>query len=378
MAGVVEVNYENLANSQDESNIDLYLKFINSTDTENLDIIVFPEMTLSLNDSSLVPNPVDKVVPCESEIYKGLVSQISCAAKNRTKYIVINLTEKSKCPEPNDPRPCAPNGENLFNTNIVFDRSGTVISKYRKFNLYGEGEKNITKEPEMATFDTDFGVKFGHFICFDILFDTPALELPKKGVNDIIFTSMWFSELPFLTAVQTQQGWAYSNDVNLIAAGANYPMVGSTGSGIYAGKNGKLVSAMNSKPVSQLYKFKVPKKGVKVIGRSPEVHENENVDMSDLKLKRDWIDAYETKPLSSKASTVNETLCYANFCCNFVVDYEIGTFTEGDHFYKYRLAVYDGNRTFDGLADGDVFSCGVIACTKDTLESCGTRYVLIL
>lgn len=58
---------------------------------------------------------------------------------------------------------------------------------------------NITDEPELATFETDFGVTFGTFICFDILFEKPALQLVREGVKHIIFPSMWFGELPFLT-----------------------------------------------------------------------------------------------------------------------------------------------------------------------------------
>lgn len=35
---------------------------------------------------------------------------------------------------------------------------------------------NITETPDFATFTTDFNVEFGHFVCFDIMFETPALE----------------------------------------------------------------------------------------------------------------------------------------------------------------------------------------------------------
>lgn len=49
-------------------------------------------------------------------------------------YIVINLTEKSNCTEEsqkalNDSRPCASNGLNRYNANVVFDRSGVVVSR---------------------------------------------------------------------------------------------------------------------------------------------------------------------------------------------------------------------------------------------------------
>lgn len=59
---------------------------------------------------------------------------------------------------------------------------------------------DVTSVPEIVTFDTDFGVKFGTFICFDILFYEPALQLTRlREVTDIAYTTAWFSEAPFLT-----------------------------------------------------------------------------------------------------------------------------------------------------------------------------------
>jgi pantetheine hydrolase len=45
-------------------------------------------------------------------------------------------------------------------------------------------------------------------------------------------------------AIQIQQSWAYKNNVNFLSSGANHPEVGSTGTGIFAGKYGGLVSFM--------------------------------------------------------------------------------------------------------------------------------------
>lgn len=39
----------------------------------------------------------------------------------------------------------------------------------------------------------------------------------------------------FILAVQTQAGWSFAEDVNLLASGYNRPDVGSAGSGIYLG-----------------------------------------------------------------------------------------------------------------------------------------------
>lgn len=71
---------------------------------------------------------------------------------------------------------CGKDGKILYNTNVVFDRNGTVISKYRKYNLYNEKVIAIEEKPELATFTTDFGIQFGHFICFDIMFKKPAMK----------------------------------------------------------------------------------------------------------------------------------------------------------------------------------------------------------
>lgn len=216
-----------------EENINAYLEIMDNAPS-NLDIIVFPESTLvySILSAPEIPEPEDEISPCDVDGYADVIKRISCAAKNHQRYVVINLSTKAECPNAEmiahgDTRNCSAraDGQSYYNTNVVFDRKGVIISRYRKFNLFGESVDKPFK-PSMATFDTDFGVKFGHFVCFDLMFRRPALELVRSmNVTDIIFPTMWFSELPFLTGVQVQQNWAHSNNANLLAAGANNPMV---------------------------------------------------------------------------------------------------------------------------------------------------------
>lgn len=88
--------------------------------------------------------------------------------------------------------------------------------RYRKFNLFREFGFNHTQPSELCTFDTDFGVRFGMFICFDILFQDPAARLVReKGVKDIIYSTAWFSEIPLLTGKTI----FYKNHINYY-----YPM----------------------------------------------------------------------------------------------------------------------------------------------------------
>lgn len=181
-----------------------YLNIIESAEANDTDIIVFPEGTLNnAFQLTFVPDSKDGIIPClpsETNLYANFLMELSCAARRLHKYLVINLTEKENCSSVQfDPRPCASDDLNIYNTNVVFDREGRVVSRYRKVHVYVEN-KNTTYEPEYAIFDTDFGVRFGHFICFDMLFYTPAQELVERfGITDFIFTSLFFSELPFLT-----------------------------------------------------------------------------------------------------------------------------------------------------------------------------------
>lgn len=308
-AGVVEFNY---VRGEDVNAVDAlssilaeYLAIMNDAPS-TLDIIVFPEMTLNGMETAVeIPETSENVAPCDDESFPvdNLVKQISCSAKRFYRYVVVNMVTKAKCPDAEmiangDSRSCADraDGFSYYNTNVVFSRNGTLISRYRKFNLFGEKVDKPAK-PAMVVFDTDFGVKFGHFICFDLMFRFPALELVHNlGVTDVIFPTMWFSELPFLTAVQVQQNWAYSNNVNLLAAGANNPSYGSTGTGIYAARKGSLISVMEGAGSSMLYTATVPKRG---LGDSIQITQNSVkysiLQMKDLKLKRDQLDRYHIK-----------------------------------------------------------------------------------
>lgn len=125
------------------------------------------------------------------------MNTLSCTAKENKIYVVVNLVEIVQDNIAKD--------FILYNTNVVYDRSGAIIARYRKYNLFLEEGFNTTKTPELVSFTTDFGVTFGTFICFDILFALPSVQLLIKNSNitDVVYPAAWFSELPFLS------GWYY-------------------------------------------------------------------------------------------------------------------------------------------------------------------------
>lgn len=394
VAGVVEFRPDFIGLTTEQliaKHTDAYIEILSSPEALETDIVVFPESTLNNEfDTTYVPAPEEAVIPCllanQSSRYEHYLITLSCAARDNRKYVIINLTEKENCAANAaiDPRPCATDDLNIYNTNVVFDREGRVISRYRKVNIYVE-RKNTTYQPEFAIFDTDFGVRFAHFICFDLLFYTPAEELVAKyGIRNIIFTSMFYSETPFLTAVQLQQSWAWGNNVTLLAAGASYPQSGATGSGIYAGSSGSLVSTMiGNKGVRQIYVAKVPKFAGKSIlhTTTPKTRTAATAQpQTGIRLLRDpQLNNFNSQLLQlNSSSVISVELCDETLCCSLIAEttttenyYGNGTISDA---YQYRFGVFTGQRSYQKEQYSDVAICAIYACTDDTVSSCGLLF----
>lgn len=157
VVGVVEFRPESSdidIRRRTELHLEAYAVLIRSDEAKVADIIVFPELTLNtISDPVYVPHPSsDMVVPCsEGDSARDVLANLSCLAAEVGKYLVINLSEIFDCKSipSEDPRPCGPHGFHRYNTNIVFDRNGAVIARYRKFNIMGENGTNRTYVPEM-------------------------------------------------------------------------------------------------------------------------------------------------------------------------------------------------------------------------------------
>ncbi|KAJ9591800.1 hypothetical protein L9F63_001617, partial [Diploptera punctata] len=347
-------------------NAEQYVEIISQAANQSADIIVFPECGLaelgtSTKYSSVIPDPQDNANPCLSPsagVHEA-VSMLSCAARKYNMYVVVNIPERKDCTEPSSST-CTV----FYNCDVVFDRQGNTIARYRKFNLFGEPGFNVTEKPDMTVFNTDFGVKFGVFTCFDIIFEDPAVSLVTQlGVTDIVFPTAWFSELPFLSAVQEQAAWAHSLDVNFLGSGYNAPQGGSTGSGIYAGKHGVLTSIMATSPTTQLLIATVPKKTNK-IGTIQPITPSTSSDTSEIYMLKDKLEPYTTVPLTQ--DTTNK-LCNGELCCQFEIKMMNVSNISG---YNYRLAVFDGVRSFT-FKTGGLQVCAVISCANESLSSCG-------
>ena len=105
--------------------------------------------------------------------------------------------------------------------------------------------------PDVVTFDTHFGVKFGMFICNDMNFGGPARALIASGVNDFVFPTFWVNSAPLGMAVGSQDAFARAHAVNFIAANADVGRF-SSGSGIWpANISAPFVQHYNPAPSGQ-------------------------------------------------------------------------------------------------------------------------------
>lgn len=188
---------------------------------------------------------------------------------------------------------------------------------------------------------------------------------------------MWFSELPFLTAVQAQNMWAMKQGVNFLAAGASNPNVGSTGSGIYS-KDGPITAVMSGTPLRRAFLAEVTKKQfwheltTKVQQPQPDV---EDTKPEDIRMKRDKLEVYTAKHLDLKQTPkVQENLCYEELCCEFEIQVSHRAVSGERRSYQHFVVAFDGVRSYDGFATGGTIACALITCLNETLASCGLRF----
>ncbi|XP_004928913.2 vanin-like protein 1 isoform X1 [Bombyx mori] len=358
-----------------EDNIRNYIHYIEEAAKQHADIIVFPELSLTNKTTafvvpvygSLKRYPIPAIHP---DLYDNILVSISAAARSNQIYVVVNGRELMDCTKNDTGEPCPELKEYIFNTNVVFDRNGAVIDRYRKINLFREYSHTPALSPDLGYFDTDFGVKFSHFICFDIMFQVPAVQsVQKLNVTDVIFSTMWFSELPYLTAVQIQQAYAYEMNVNFIGAGANNISLGNAGSGIYSGRAGALVSIMPGVPTTRLLVSRVPKIPGKVSGKYPGPIDDSLTNTDNLVIYTDpTLDTHVSRPLVPGFQEF--TLVDKDVSCSFSIRLKNKS---GDAYPHFRAVVQDGSNVYVNREIG-VAACLVVACTTEDFKSCAQRY----
>ncbi|GFS93259.1 pantetheinase [Nephila pilipes] len=241
-------------------------KFAHSRDT---DVIVFPEYGIVPYSSretirpylESIPDPGYYIsTPCserEEYLNRTILYTLSCIAKNNSMYVIANLGEIQNCsilPH------CPSDGEYHFNTNVVFDRNGTILVRYRKEHPYFEPGMDIPRVTQDPIFKTDFGT-FATYTCFDIIFHRMSKIAHLPSIDGIFFPTMWIDAAPQFISVAYFQAWAIGNNITLLAANRQVPSKGILGSGIFHGRRGVLAYKYNPDLIPTVMVARIPKRG---------------------------------------------------------------------------------------------------------------------
>ncbi|KAK9870138.1 hypothetical protein WA026_006230 [Henosepilachna vigintioctopunctata] len=361
---------------------------IKEKNNNKLDLVLFPESTLNSKTAlfvdqdglTFVPSPEESVIPCNtsSVAFASFFKLLSCTAQKYETYLVVNLKEKYYCKGD----VCESNQLKRFNTDVVFDRTGKVVARYRKYNLFGEFGTSTTKEPELITFETDFGITFGIFTCFDILFQSPPIDLIKKGVRHFLFPTYWFPELPFLSTIQSQQMWSQGTNVTLLTASAAHPKSGSGGLGIFHGLQGNVATVVSPYTDNRFLLREVPDINSFNSVCSTNVNDDKAKEMDQYELSLEDLSDYSHIKLDIETSkTIKETLCQQqnniSLCCEFTIEADVNEtkLNDNKNKYNYYLAVRSGYRTHaHGIYRTSMEICSLLACTGDSISTCGERF----
>lgn len=397
-AAVVELKsilYENDSARTLNDNAERFVMYIDQAGQKDVDIIVFPELGLTslefpekpvlLPRTTPIPDPSQHFAPCTNFSIPVIdaLRVIACATQRNSIYVVVNLFEQEAC----SGEDCPSDGIFLYITSVTFDREGIIVARCRKTHLIEDfGVLKPLEKPDISTFDTDFGVTFGHIVCFDIMYEEPSLALTRKlNVTDIILSSGWFSTMPLLTTIQFQSGWAYAEDVNLLTSGHNSVEEGYSGSGIYAGRDGIVAAILPFDLHEELLIANVRKKFKNATAtptpqhnddhhhRLPNVvsehHTNNELDrrinLDNFDMKYAELGEFKSQVIAEDGFIV-KTLNHGEIECTFQVN-----LTGLSPPVTYHLLALDGILPCGELVEIGTRICAIVQCANDTIESCG-------
>ena len=389
------------------------------------DIIVFPEDGIygfaffSRKDLlpylEVIPDPSEgRYTPCIDPGFsdRPVLTFLSCLAQRNEIAIVANMGDKQKCDNSfsnNSPHSgsnisaCPPDGWYMYNTNVAFDTDGSLLAKYHKTHLYA-GESEIFNTPTPIphiTFNTSFGVTFGTFTCYDILYCDPPLELVNEGVRNFVFPTAWGNFYPFYTSIGFQQAWSWRTGSNLLAANQHFPNKHSfpqdigfylTGSGVYSAGEAlsTFISGENFLPATgHLLLAKLPKQPPNTPSEFDTLHKNQTDKekvMANLVRPAASCINNDVSGIDMKSSTyLNYTALEAQLTGIVTASY---TNTDGLQLHcslvysrvdqsaseTYALGAYIGSYTGSSPHDEDLYYgvCSLVKCASSDLTTCGS------
>lgn len=223
------------ADTDKHKNLKKILDYINKSANKGAKLCAFPEFMMFFTPSS---QSAKELASLAETINGKFVSTISKCAKQNSIQVVGTFYEKS------------PRADKVYDTSFVVDKTGKVISKYRKIHLYDalgtkESKKLYPGSKITKPIRTTIG-KVGMMICYDLRFPEMSRTLASLGSEFLIVPSAW------VKGHMKEEHWLTINRTRAIENGC-YVLAPDQVGNIYCGRSlvvdpyGKILLDMKKK-----------------------------------------------------------------------------------------------------------------------------------
>ncbi len=175
-AAIVQFN----ASTNKETNLKKIIDYITKAAKNKASLIAFPEFMMFYTNSSQTPK---QLADLAETITGNFVTTIAKTAKENHIQVIGSFYEKSN------------KKDRVYDTSFIIDKSGKVISTYRKIHLYNalgfrESDKIVSGSKITKPVKTSIG-KIGMMICYDLRFPEMARSLAVSGSEILVAPSAW-------------------------------------------------------------------------------------------------------------------------------------------------------------------------------------------
>ena len=230
-AGVVQFK----ASTKKEDNLKKIISYISKASSKNATLCAFPEFMMFYTNSSQTAKQLANLA---ETINGNFVTTIAKVAKENHIQVIGSFYEKSR------------KKNRVYDTSFVIDKSGKVISTYRKIHLYDalgfrESDKMTSGSKITKPVKTSLG-KIGMMICYDLRFPEMARSLAVAGSEVLVVPSAW------VKGNMKEEHWITINKTRAIENGC-YVIAPDQVGNIYCGRSlvvdpyGKILLDMKKK-----------------------------------------------------------------------------------------------------------------------------------